>query len=166
MTTLILVPSLAFVAALLDGAICDLRAFRIPNRVPLLLAASYALALAAGFDAASWPGHLGVGAAVFAVSVLLFSLGVWGGGDAKMLPAAVLWVGPGELPRFLLVMALVGGALALLALAARRVPLGPEGELRDWGRRLAISGQVPYGVAIACAGLDWGLANLLPRLMG
>jgi prepilin peptidase CpaA len=152
---------LVFGAALLDGAISDLRRFRIPNRVPLwLLAAFVPMAAVAAQEQGQgqgqeWIGHLCVGLALFALGTLLFALKVWGGGDAKMLAAAGLVVGPSGLARFLLVMALTGGVLATIALLARRVPLGPPGPLRRWGERLAASGAVPYGVAIAAGGLDW-----------
>lgn len=157
---------LVFVLALLDGAVSDLRGFTIFNRVPLVLAASYGAALALGYDQAAWLSHLGAGLLLLAIGVGLFALGIWGGGDAKMLSAAVLWPGFGGLARFLLVMAVVGGGLAVLALVARRIPLGPAGPLRAWGQRLAASGHVPYGVAIAAGGLDWWLFAVLPGFTG
>ncbi|RAU20945.1 pilus assembly protein CpaA [Paramagnetospirillum kuznetsovii] len=166
MNGMIFIFSLAFVVALADAAVTDIRQFRIHNRVPLLLIASFAAAFAVGFDSGAWLGHLGAGGALFAVGAVLFVLGVWGGGDAKMLPAVALWTGFDGLSRFLMVMALVGGGLAVVALLARRVPLGPEGPVRAWGQRLAESGHVPYGVAIAAGGLDWWIMEMLPRVMG
>lgn len=153
------VSAIVFVAALLDAAWGDLRSLRIPNRVPLtILAAFVPAALAMGLGGEGWLVHLGTGVLCFAAAVLLFSLGVWGGGDAKLVPAVVLWVGPAELPRFLLVMALVGGLVALAALLARRAEAGGLGR--------AMGGHVPYGIAIAAGGLDWAAMSLLPRLAG
>ncbi|CAA7616835.1 prepilin peptidase [Magnetospirillum sp. SS-4] len=163
----VVIAGLLFVAALADAAQSDLRRFRIHNRAPLLLLASFVPAgLAAGLDGGEWLAHLGAALVVFAVAAALFVLGIWGGGDAKLLPAAVLWVGPAGLARFIMIMALAGGGLAVVALLARRVGLAPSGPVRDWGERLAASGHVPYGLAIAAAGLDWWIIAMLPRLMG
>jgi prepilin peptidase CpaA len=157
---------LFFVIGLLDAALSDLRRFRIPNRAPLLLVAGFVpAALVAGFAWQDWLIHLGVGLAFFVIGALLFARGVWGGGDAKLLPAATLWLGLGGLPRFLIIMALTGGLLAVLALLSRRVVLGPAGAVRAWGQRLAESGHVPYGVAIAAGGLDWWVTVMLLPLL-
>lgn len=158
---------LIFVAGLLDAAVSDLRAFRIANRSPLLLLAAFVpAAVAAGFGWQDWLNHLGAGLALLVIGVVLFARGVWGGGDAKLLPAVAVWTGLAGLPRFLIVMALVGGVLAVLALLARRLPLGPSGAVRAWGERLAASGHVPYGVAIAAGGIDWWGMALFPSLTG
>ena len=158
---------LVFVAGLLDAAVSDLRAFRIANRSPLILLAAFVpAAVAAGFGWQDWLYHLGAGLGLLVIGAVLFFRGVWGGGDAKLLPAVAVWAGPGGLPRLLVVMALVGGVLAVLALVAGRVPLGPSGVVRAWGERLAKAGHVPYGVAIAAAGFDWWVMALLPRLTG
>jgi prepilin peptidase CpaA len=75
-----------------------------------------------------------------------------GGGDVKLLAALALWIAPLAFVRLLMIMALVGGVLTL-AFGAWHVAR----RRRD---RLAI----PYGIAIACAGL-WVLADTyLPGL--
>ena len=159
--------SLSFVIGLLDAAVSDLRQFRIPNRAPLLLLAGFGpAALVAGLGWQDWLIHLGVALAFFVVGALLFARGVWGGGDAKLLPAVALWIGLAGLPRFLVIMALTGGVLAVLALLSRRIALGPIGPLRAWGQRLAETGHVPYGIAIAAGGLDWWAAVMLSPLLG
>ena len=158
---------LVFVAGVLDAAVADLRAVRIANRSSLILLAAFVpAAVAAGFGWQDWLNHLGAGLGLLVVGAVLFFRGVWGGGDAKLLPAAAVWTGFAGMPRFLMVMALVGGVLAVVALLARRVPLGPPGPLRAWGERLAAAGHVPYGVAIAAGGIDWWGTALLPRLIG
>lgn len=149
-----------FVGALVDAAASDLRAFRIPNRDSLLIAAAFVLAVPAfglGFEAAAW--HLAAGAAAFALGATLFALRVWGGGDAKLVAAVTLMIGFAGLPRFLLVMALVGGMLSLVLLLLRI-----SAAKGSWGARMAASGHVPYGVAIAAGGVDWAVLSLLPRL--
>ncbi|WP_353956494.1 prepilin peptidase [uncultured Brevundimonas sp.] len=79
----------------------------------------------------------------------LFALNWVGGGDAKLLAAACLWMGPaGSLP-FLLSSAIVGGLFCLALITARRtIPAFPG--LPAWAARLLEpKGDVPYGVALA-----------------
>lgn len=160
MGDLLLIPAaVVFVVALLDAALGDLRHLRIANRVPMALLAAFPLfAVAGGMGDGDWLGHLGTGLVCFVASAALFVLGVWGGGDAKLLPAVALWAGPAALPRLLLVMGLAGGLVALAVLAGRRAGAG--------GLRPALRLRVPYGIAIAAGGLDWAAAALLPRLFG
>lgn len=156
---ILILSAVVFVVALLDAAWGDLRELRIRNRVPLaLLAAFVPAALASGLSGEGWLLHLGTGVLCFVIAAILFSLGVWGGGDAKLVPAVVLWVGPAALPRFLLVMAVVGGLVALAALVSRRAEAG--------SLRPVLRGHVPYGIGIAAGGLDWAAVSLLPRLAG
>ena len=140
---------LVFAGALVAAAARDLRDRPIPNLLPAIRVA--------GFVPAAWFGQLGVGetalhvaaaAAALAVAAALFALGAWGGGDAKLVAAAALWIGFVSMPRFLLVMALAGGVLALVLLLVQ-------------GRRA----KVPYGVAIALAGLDWWYGALASQVL-
>ena len=55
----------------------------------------------------------------------LFSLGLVGGGDAKLFAASCLWLGPQAISPYALYAALIGGALALLLLFWRAQPLPP-----------------------------------------
>jgi prepilin peptidase CpaA len=149
--------SLIFPAALLWAMASDLARFEIPNAVPLTMAAAFpAYGLLAGLEPTDllWHGAAGLGA--FVVGALLFFGGVVGGGDAKLIAAAALWIGPAGLPRFLLAMALIGGGLALALVLFRLLPepsWAPEG---GWLRRLhARRREAPYAVAIGGAGLIW-----------
>jgi prepilin peptidase CpaA len=69
-----------------------------------------------------------------------------GGGDVKLLTALALWIEPTWFLRLLIVMALVGGLLTVI--------MGAIHIIRRQRQRLA----VPYGVAIAVAGL-WVLGT-------
>lgn len=95
-----------------------------------------------------WPGMvvLAIGAVVvFALFCGAFALGQMGGGDVKLIGALALWLTPVSLLQTLIVMSLVGGALTLAFLVERW-----------WRRDRAGSGaavEIPYGVAIAVAGL-------------
>ena len=91
-----------------------------------------------------WPGaalHIAVAAAVFAVFALAFHFALMGGGDVKMLAAIALWLPPMAVVQMILIMSLAGGALTLAMVLRHRLSKG-EGAL-----------EIPYGIAIAFAGL-------------
>jgi prepilin peptidase CpaA len=151
---------LAFAALVIVAAMTDLATFTIPNWISIALAIAFAPAvLLAGLplgELASLIGwHVGVGVAIFILAAGMFALGWIGGGDAKLMAASALWVGPGGLPAFAVFTGLAGGALALSLLAMRSAwlrPLAAAGP--SWTQRLATPGEsAPYGVAIAIGAL-------------
>jgi prepilin peptidase CpaA len=88
------------------------------------------------------------------VGIALFAGGFLGGGDAKLLAAAALWFGFEGPVEYLLLVSVAGGALVLLLLTYRK--LAPPLWLcrQTWAMRLhAKAGGVPYGIALAAAGL-------------
>lgn len=133
----------ALAIGLLIAATTDIRARRIDNRLTLAIAiAAPVFWWASGLSL--WPGvvlQLGVTLAAFAILCGLFALGQMGGGDVKLLTALALWIEPTAFLQLLFVMALFGGALTIL--------LGGWHVARRQKERIAI----PYGVAIAFAGL-------------
>ena len=141
-----LVLAAALALLMIAAAISDLRSRSISNR----LNAAIAL-LAIPFWIASglslWPDvaiQFGAALAVFLVFVGLFAIGAMGGGDVKMIGAVMLWI---PLPLFLptlTVMAIGGGILSAIMLIHMKI------------RRSDAPVEVPYGVAIAAAGL-WAL---------
>lgn len=138
----------ALAIALLVAAATDWRRRQIDNWLNLGIALAAPLFWwASGLSL--WPGvalQLGVGVAAFAVFAALFALKWMGGGDVKLLTALALWIEPEWFLRLLIVMALVGGLLTLV--------MGAWHIARRNRDRLAI----PYGVAIAIAGL-WVLGT-------
>jgi len=136
------------------AALSDLFTLTIPNRLSIILiAVFFPLAFLAGLPPETILMHLAAGAGILAVGFILFSTGTLGGGDAKLLAAASLWVGVAPLADFFVYVALIGGALALGILLYRRVPdeslAGPA-----WAMRLHEKGHgIPYGIAIAGAAL-------------
>ena len=153
-----LVPLAGFAGLMATAAFEDCRRLIIPNGLilglcilwPAHVATAPALTLAAaGFAALS-------AVAVFTAGALLFSRGLIGGGDVKLLAAATLWAGPGATLPLLFLTGLLGGVLCLLLLspvgaliaAARPTPGDPSGDPARPKRVL-----VPYGVAIAAAAL-------------
>lgn len=138
-----------FLALCLLGALIDIETLTIPNWLNAWMAFLFipaCIIAMPGWDVAGQ--HLLVGAITFAISVGLFMLGVYGGGDAKMIPAVVLWIGPAGLTSFLVGMAMIGGALTILVLIARA--LWPATVTPGFGvATLQERRGVPYGVAIA-----------------
>jgi prepilin peptidase CpaA len=149
-----------YVMALVAAAASDLWCYQIPNSLSAALLASFAL-IALSVPGAVVVDHLLAGVAVFGLTTLLFAAGLCGGGDVKLLGATALWMGWSNLPDFLLLMALIGAALALSLLLARR--LARSTVLVTTGARarrlFSKDAGVPYGVAIALAGLA-----MVPRL--
>lgn len=139
---------MAFAAAM------DLLTMTIPNRVTLGLAlAFFASAPLMGLGASDIAMHMAAGAVVLVAGIALFAVGGFGGGDAKLLAAAALWIGFEQLVAFLALTAVCGGVLALAILYYRRLPiLGIRAP--DWAMRLhKQGGGIPYGIAITGAAL-------------
>jgi prepilin peptidase CpaA len=151
--TLILGP---FAALVIGAAVKDLATFTIPNWISLALVAAFApVALIAHVPLLHIGLGFAVGAGMLAFGAGLFALGWIGGGDAKLMAAAALWVGADGLWPFAIYTALAGGALALALMALRSAWIRPFADAGPaWTRRLATPGEsAPYGVAIAAGAL-------------
>lgn len=139
---------IALAIALLTAAFTDLRERRIANWLNLSIAlAAPAFWWSSGLSL--WPGvalQFGVALATFAVLSVLFALRAMGGGDVKLLTALALWIQPTVFVQLIVIMALAGGLLTLV--------FGAWHIMRRRKDRIAI----PYGVAIAFAGL-WVIAS-------
>lgn len=140
---------MAFAAAM------DMLTMTIPNRVSLvLIGAFFVAAYFAGLTGKQVLEHLGTGLLVFAICFVLFALGVFGGGDAKLLAASSLWIGFEQLLPYVLGVSIAGAVLALVMLYARKY--FPEGSVSAprWVLRLqARESGMPYGLAIAASAL-------------
>lgn len=132
---------------LLVAAVGDLRDRQIPNWLTggiALLAIPFWISL----ELPVWPDiaiRLAVGIGLFILFAGLFQLGMMGGGDVKLIAALALWLPPLAVLPLLMIMAIAGGILTLVMLVHAR--------LRRAGRP-----EVPYGVAIAVAGM-WMIAE-------
>jgi prepilin peptidase CpaA len=145
-----------FPALLIFAALSDATSYTIPNRISLLLLASFfPAALALGRPLGEVGADLAVCAVALAAAMGMFAAGWIGGGDAKLFAAASLWIGWTAAPMFLMATALAGGALALMLLNARAAWLRPYfSAAPPWLARLvAPDAAVPYGVAIAIGAL-------------
>jgi len=133
----------ALAIALLVAAFTDIRRRQIDN----WLNAAIALAAPLFWWASGlhlWPDvalQLGVAAVTFLALAGLFAIGAMGGGDVKLLTALALWLPWNLFVQLLLIMAIAGGVLTVV--------LGMWHVMRRNKNKL----KIPYGVAIAGAGL-------------
>lgn len=144
----------AFAALLLWAAAADVATMEIPNRISLLLVGVYPIAAFA--CGAPWQNilmHLAIGVGAFVVCWGLFMVGVFGGGDAKVLAAATVWTGLSPaLPQFLVWTCLAGAGLAALAIVSRK-RFKPAPALPGFVNTFLGETHLPYAVAIAIGGL-------------
>ncbi len=154
--------SLVFASFLLIACVIDIKSFRIPNAIPLALIALFLIKTAAAGHADIWPGHLIAFGLTFALGFLAFALGLFGGGDAKLMTALALWFGLAELPSFLVITAIGGGLLALTLLclrhlANRRPAMATSVGSTRGPRLLDRRAPVPYALPITLAALwlEW-----------
>lgn len=146
---------LIFPAAMAFAGAMDFMTMTIPNRISLALLAGFCLAAPlAGFSFHTILLHISAFALILSIGIVMFSLGWLGGGDAKLMAAASLWIGFSELVPFFTYVALSGGALAVAMLLYRRLPAAVlPGQ--EWAMRLhQTDSGMPYGLAIA-AGAMW-----------
>jgi prepilin peptidase CpaA len=135
---------LAMLAALLvAAAVVDLKKREIPQMVVIaiaLLAIPFWVAGGLSF----WPDialQVGVALLVFAIFAFLFAFGWIGGGDVKLLGALALWLPWQAVVMMLVIMSFAGLVVTFATLLWSRV------------RRPGATPEIPYGVAIAFAGL-------------
>ena len=143
---------LAFPLLLLYAAWHDVSTMWIPNWVSIGLGLAFIpAALLAGMSVQDIGMHLVVAGCVMLACVALFFLNIFGGGDAKVIAAASLWIGLPAMAPFVFWMALAGGGLGIVLLVLRQMKLNPT---REWSKRLlAPETGAPYAVAIAIGAL-------------
>jgi prepilin peptidase CpaA len=144
-----------FPAMMAFAASSDLFTMTIANRVSLILVAGFGLlAVLTGMGAGAMLSHVEAAAVVLAVVFIFFTRGWIGGGDAKLAAATVLWMGFAHLVDYLFYASLFGGALTLMIIQFRAMPLPHLFVGREWIERLhRRDGGVPYGIALAAAAL-------------
>ena len=144
-----------FPAMMAFAATSDLLTMTIANRVSFILVAGFGLlAVLTGASGADLLSHAEAAAAVLAVVFIMFSCGWIGGGDAKLAAATVLWLGFAHLVDYLFYASLFGGALTLLIIQFRALPMPRMFIGREWAERLhSRDAGVPYGIALAAAAL-------------
>ena len=160
--------TVALVALLVLACWFDVRERRIPNALTLA-GATAALLLRSGWGWGSvLEGAAGAGLAV-AVALVPFGLRFLGGGDVKLLGAVGAFMGTDQLLGALLLVAVVGGVLALFEAIRRRALGHALANTFGFAKRVMLFGRagvaptlesplvmsVPYGVAIAVGSLLW-----------
>lgn len=151
---------ICFFVAVAWAAVGDLRSFRIPNRLVLLVVGFYPAHLIASPQPVDWLAGLICGAVLFFVGFFAFSRGVLGGGDVKLLSAVGLWAGPTLVFPVLLLTMMSGGLLAVIFLAHAMLQSRSQIGGDVLARKAMLSAPVPYGIAIAI-----GAAYLTGRLL-
>ena len=137
------------------AASSDLFTMRISNYLVLCMVVGFAIvAMLSGITPLEFGLHFACAGVVLVGAFIFFSFGWIGGGDAKFAAATALWLGFGQTLPYLVVAALLGGALTLLILALRRMPLTPFIARVPWITRLHDENAgIPYGIALAAAGI-------------
>jgi prepilin peptidase CpaA len=125
-----------FPAMMAFAASSDLLTMTIANRVSLVLIGGFALlAVLSGLSGADVLSHIGAAA-------------------AELAAATALWLGFSHLFDYLVYASLLGGALTLLIVQFRNLPMPRLLIGREWAERLhRQGGGVPYGIALAVAAL-------------
>lgn len=138
--SLVLLCALALL--LVSAAVEDLRVREIANWKNAVIAAmAPAFWWATGYGLSDAAIQLGLAVMIFGLFMLAWLARQMGGGDVKMLGALALWFPWQPLTGLLMIMAIAGGVLTLAMLIERRF------------RPKSSPPEIPYGVAIAFAGL-------------
>ena len=146
---------LIFPGAMAFAAATDFFTMTISNFVSIVLLSGFlVLALWSGMDPATIGLHLAAGAAMLLIGFVMFAFGWIGGGDAKFFAATSIWFGWSYLFEYALAASVYGGLLTIAIVVVRGIRLPDFLKDMSWINRLyrADSG-VPYGIALAAAGL-------------
>lgn len=161
-----------FCLCMIFAIVSDMLTMTIANSASIVLVASFAaLALLGDLAWQDYALHIALGAVVLALTFCLFAVNAMGGGDAKMIAATAVWMGPGlPLLQYLIWSALLGGVLTLVLLALRYSPLAaPASSTRLFRHVADRKAGIPYGIALGIAGLlafpssplgAWALAQM------
>lgn len=146
---------LLFPALMAFAASSDLLTMTISNRVSAALAGGFLLlALVTGMSLTLIGWHIAAAALVLVLAFVCFARGWVGGGDAKLAAATALWFGFDYLGEYLIYASLFGGALTILLIQFRTLPLPGVLARQPWILRLhEKGGGIPYGIALAAAAL-------------
>lgn len=152
------------VGIIIAGGVTDFIKLKIPNLFPILIVTTFIIAyvinILMGLNAfESLKSHIITASVMFVIMLILFFFKLFGGGDAKIIPAITLWIGISGLPTFLMITSVMGGVLALISIGLRKTTIGQTLLTKllrlpymqnGWIASMA-KGQnvVPYGIAIA-----------------
>lgn len=144
-----------FIGLLLASAWTDVQSLKIPNSFSAAILALYPVYAMTAPTPVDWLGGLAVGGIALIIGFLCFALRLFGGGDAKLLAVTALWAGPAMVFDFLMLTGVAGGFLAIFLYLRWRIVQAPSLRMvlvtqpeGNFGKQ-----PMPYGVAIAAAGL-------------
>jgi prepilin peptidase CpaA len=183
-TTAISIIALTMFSGLLVwAAISDFRRYIIPNQVSLGVLALFPVYVLSAPNPVNWQWALVMAGVFFAVGFVMWLTRAMGAGDAKLLPAVMLWVGAKDFTTFMVV--LIAGSLVLAFVIGVRTALAQmrATERESGGAAVAVSGfarfarlvgelrhvpflkiQVPYGVAIDAGGITVAVNTVFTTL--
>jgi len=151
------------------AGLTDLTSMRIPNWISAtLILAFFPVAFVIGLSPLEVGLHFGVALLVLAAGMAMFALRIIGGGDAKVMAAASLWLGAAALMPFLIWTAILGGAFSLVLMLGRTWASPHMAGAPAWVSTLfRPKGDIPYGVAI-CGGalMAYPASMLVARALG
>lgn len=127
----------------------DIARLKIPNWISVALVLSFfPVAALARFSMGEVGMHAATGFGGLALGFVLFTRNWLGAGDAKLFAAIALWMGWPGTGEFAIVTALIGGALALSLLLARKAAAyaPPWPWLADIEQRTK---HIPYAIALS-----------------
>ena len=144
-----------FPGAMALAAATDLFTMTLPNRLALALVVFFfVVAPLVGLGWSDVGLHVALALLALVATSTLFSFGWIGGGDVKLFAATCLWLNPETLFTYSIYARLIGMALALALLLWRKMPLPAMLTSQGWLVRLHSPKEgVPYGIALAAAGL-------------
>jgi prepilin peptidase CpaA len=139
---------------MLLAAATDIAVMRIPNWLTGLTALLFfPMAYLTGMPLNDIGSHALAGVVLFFAGYVLFSLRLFGGGDAKLMAAAGLWFGSQDAMRFLVMTAVAGGVLAVAYMVWTAISVmqknNTEGAMTFRQKLRTVSPKLPYGCALA-----------------
>ena len=150
--------AISYIFIISYAIISDYRTLIIPNWCSIVLVLEFLLfsILFLTMDEFSW--HLLAGAVVFVLGIGFYAFGWFGGGDVKLLTAAVLWAGPTNALSFGFSMAIIGcilafGLIGLRSLVKFYPDMFSDLELLRRPFEWVEEGVFPYGIAIGAAAM-------------
>ena len=150
LTLLSVLPAFVIVAGLKD-----LTSMTIPNWISAgLILGFFPAAFAVGLPLSDIAIHMGIAVIALFIGAGMFALRWMGGGDAKLMAAACLWLGVSGSAVFLLWTGVMGGLFCMMLLFARFHSRPYLAGAPNWVVTLMQpKGDIPYGVAIAAGAL-------------
>jgi prepilin peptidase CpaA len=155
-----------FPALMIIAGTGDALTLRIPNWLnQAIFLAFFPLAWVTGMPLEVFGMHFLAFVILFVIGFLLFSINIFGGGDAKLLAAAGIWFGPSQVGPFLALTVIAGGALALVVVIWSRISMSLEIHQGPFSGKVAkLRPKIPYGYAFAIGAIlafpnTWWMAS-------